>query len=145
MTTVQHVLEQKSNTILSVRSFDSVEDVLKLMQHHRVRAILVVNDGNLVGVVSQGDCAIKVLLPNHNPKEVAVSTIMTSNPLTVMPTNSLEECMAIMVHKHIRHLPVLEKNKVVGVISIGDLVKSIIEFQGSQIKFLETYINGHGN
>ena len=145
MTTVQHVLEQKSNTILSVRSFDSVEDVLKLMQHHRVRAILVVNDGNLVGVVSQGDCAIKVLLPNHNPKEVAVSTIMTSNPLTVMPPNSLEECMAIMVHKHIRHLPVLEKNKVVGVISIGDLVKSIIEFQGSQIKFLETYINGHGN
>ena len=145
MTTVQHVLEQKSNNILSVRSFDSVEDVLKLMQHHRVRAILVINDGNLAGIVSQGDCAIKVLLPNNNPKEVAVSTIMTSNPLTVMPTNSLEECMAIMVHKHIRHLPVIEKNKVVGVISIGDLVKSIIEFQGSQIKFLETYINGHGN
>lgn len=145
MTTVQHILEQKSNTILSVRSFDSVEDVLKLMQHHRVRAILVINDENLAGIVSQGDCAIKVLLPNHNPKEVAVSTIMTSNPLTVMSTNSLEECMAIMVHKHIRHLPVLEKNKVVGVISIGDLVKSIIEIQGSQIKFLETYINGHGN
>jgi CBS domain-containing protein len=121
-----------------------VEDVLMLMREHRVRAILVVDDGNLVGIVSQGDCAIKVLLPHNNPKQVAVSKIMTANPLTVMPSNSLEECMAIMVHKHIRHLPVLENNKVVGVISVGDLVKSIIELQGSQIKFLETYINGHG-
>ena len=69
---------------------------------------------------------------------------MTTNPLTVDLSNSLEECMAIMVHKHIRHLPVLENNKVVGVISIGDLVKNILELQDSQIKFLETYIKGHG-
>lgn len=66
------------------------------------------------------------------------------NPLTVMLTNSLEECMAIMVHKHIRHLPVVEAKKVVGVISVGDTVKNIIEHQGNQIKFLETYIKGHG-
>ena len=144
MTTVKQVIEQKANTLFSVRSSDNVEDVLMLMREHRVRAILVVDDGNLVGIVSQGDCAIKVLLPHNNPKQVAVSKIMTANPLTVMPSNSLEECMAIMVHKHIRHLPVLENNKVVGVISVGDLVKSIIELQGSQIKFLETYINGHG-
>jgi CBS domain-containing protein len=69
---------------------------------------------------------------------------MTANPLTVTLSNSLEECMAIMVHKHIRHLPVVENNKVVGVISVGDTVKNVIEAQGSQIKFLETYINGHG-
>jgi CBS domain-containing protein len=94
--------------------------------------------------VSQGDCAIKVLLPNNNPKQVAVSKIMTAKPLTVTLSNSLEECMAIMVHKHIRHLPVLEGARLVGVISVGDLVKSIIEHQGSQIKFLETYIHGHG-
>ena len=144
MTTVKQVIEQKANTLFSVRSADSVENVLMLMRDHRVRAILVIDDGNLVGIVSQGDCAIKVLLPHNNPKQVAVSKIMTANPLTVTPSNSLEECMAIMVHKHIRHLPVLEKNKVVGVISVGDLVKSIIELQGSQIKFLETYINGHG-
>jgi len=144
MTTVKQVIEQKANTIFSVRSSDTVENVLMLMRDHRVRAILVVDDGNLVGIVSQGDCAIKVLLPHNNPKQVTVSKIMTVNPLTVLPSNSLEECMAIMVHKHIRHLPVLEKNKVVGVISVGDLVKSIIEAQGSQIKFLETYINGHG-
>jgi CBS domain-containing protein len=144
MTTVKQVIDQKANAIFSVRSSDTVENVLMLMREHRVRAILVVDDGVLAGIVSQGDCAIKVLLPHNNPKQVVVSTIMTKNPLTVMPSNSLEECMAIMVHKHIRHLPVLEKNKVVGVISVGDLVKSIIELQGSQIKFLETYINGHG-
>ena len=144
MTTVKQVIEQKANTIFSVRSSDTVENVLMLMRDHRVRAILVVDDGNLVGIVSQGDCAIKVLLPYNNPKQVTVSKIMTVNPLTVLPSNSLEECMAIMVHKHIRHLPVLDKSKVVGVISVGDLVKSIIEAQGSQIKFLETYINGHG-
>jgi CBS domain-containing protein len=144
MTTVKQVIEKKANTIFSVRSSDTVEDVLILMREHRVRAILVVDDGVLAGIVSQGDCAIKVLLPNNNPKQVAVSKIMTAKPLTVTPSNSLEECMAIMVHKHIRHLPVLEEARLVGVISVGDLVKSIIEHQGSQIKFLETYIHGHG-
>jgi CBS domain-containing protein len=144
MTTVKQVIEKKSNTIFSVRSSDTVENVLLLMREHRVRAILVIDDGVLAGIVSQGDCAIKVLLPNNNPKQVAVSKIMTAKPLTVTPLNSLEECMAIMVHKHIRHLPVLHESKVVGVISVGDLVKSIIENQGSQIKFLETFINGHG-
>jgi CBS domain-containing protein len=144
MTTVKHLIDKKNNTIFSVNSSDPVEKVLILMRDHRVRAALVIDDDNLVGIVSQGDCAIKVLLPNNNPKEVSVAKIMTANPLTVKLSNSLEECMAIMVHKHIRHLPVLEKNKVVGVISVGDLVKNIIEIQGSQIKFLETYIKGHG-
>jgi signal-transduction protein with cAMP-binding, CBS, and nucleotidyltransferase domain len=83
------------------------------------------------------------LLPYNNPKEVSVSKIMTANPLTVNLSNSLEECMAIMVHKHIRHLPVLEEKKVIGVISVGDIVKNIIELQGDLIKFLETYIKGH--
>jgi len=144
MSTVKQVLNQKNNTVLSVSSTDNVEKVLTVMRDHRVRAVLVIDDGNLVGIVSQGDCAIKVLLPNNNPKQVAVSKIMTANPLAVTLSNSLYECMAIMVHKHIRHLPVVEKNKVVGVISIGDLVKNILELQGSQIKFLETYIKGHG-
>ena len=69
---------------------------------------------------------------------------MTSNPLTVGLQNTLEECMAIMVHKHIRHLPVVESAKLMGVVSIGDIVKNVIELQGSQIKFLETYIKGYG-
>ena len=144
MTTVKKIIDQKSKTIFSVRSSDPVENVLKIMRDFRVRAVLVIDDSALKGIVSQGDCAIKVLLPHHNPSEVPVSKIMTPNPLTVKLTNSLDECMAIMVHKHIRHLPVLEANKVVGVISVGDMVKNIIELQGNQIKFLETYIKGHG-
>jgi len=144
MATVKHILDQKTNIIFSVRSTDTVEDVLKIMRDFRVRAVLVIDDGALMGIVSQGDCAIKVLLPHNNPAQVLVSKIMTPNPLTVSLTNALEECMAIMVHKHIRHLPVLEGQKVIGVISVGDLVKNIIEQQGNQIKFLETYIKGHG-
>ena len=144
MTTVKKIIDQKSKTIFSVRSTDPVVDVLKIMRDFRVRAVLVIDDSELKGIVSQGDCAIKVLLPHHNASEVAVSTIMTPNPLTVKLSNTLDECMAIMVHKHIRHLPVLEANNVVGVVSVGDTVKSIIELQGNQIKFLETYIKGHG-
>ncbi|QWD20459.1 CBS domain-containing protein [Polynucleobacter paneuropaeus] len=145
MTTVKHVIEKKPKTIFSVRSSDTVDNVLTVMRDHRVRAVLVIDDGKLAGIVSQGDCAIKVLLPYDNPKQVLVSKIMTANPLTVSLSNSLEECMAIMVHKHIRHLPVVEEKKVVGIISVGDTVKNIIESQGDQIKFLETYIKGHGS
>ena len=144
MTTLKKIIEQKSNTIFSVSTSDPIESVLKIMRDFRVRAVLVIDDNELKGIVSQGDCAIKVLLPQLNPTQVKVSTIMTPKPLTVKLANSLDECMAIMVHKHIRHLPVVENNKVVGVVSIGDLVKNIIELQGNQIKFLETYIKGHG-
>jgi CBS domain-containing protein len=144
MTTVKKIIEQKANTIFSVSTSDPVANVLKIMRDFRVRAVLVIDGSELKGIVSQGDCAIKVLLPHQDPTQVLVSKIMTPKPLTVTQSNSLEECMAIMVHKHIRHLPVVENNKVVGVVSIGDLVKNIIEQQGNQIKFLETYIKGHG-
>lgn len=144
MNTIKQCIDKKNKAIFSVRSTSSVEDALILMRENRVRAILVIDDEQLVGIVSQGDCAIKVLLPHRDPKTTIIKEIMTSNPLTVSLANSLEECMAIMVHKHIRHLPVLELTKVIGVISIGDLVKNIIELQGQQIQFLETYIRGHG-
>jgi CBS domain-containing protein len=144
MTSVKQCIEKKAATIFSVRSTDSTEKALQLMRDNRVRAILVMDDDVLAGIVSQGDCAIKVLLPNLDPKTTQIARIMTANPLTVTPSNSLDECMAIMVHKHIRHLPVVDQKKVVGVVSIGDIVKSVIELQGTQIKFLETYIKGHG-
>jgi CBS domain-containing protein len=145
MTTAQDCIQNKPKTIYSVRSTDTIEKTLILMRDNRVRAILVVDNDRLVGIVSQGDCAIKVLLPKKDPQTTLVSEVMTANPLTVTPKNTLDECMAIMVHKHIRHLPVIENNIVKGVISIGDLVKNIIEVQGSHIKFLETYIKGHGS
>jgi CBS domain-containing protein len=144
MTTVKQCLELKNNSVFSVRSSDTIEDALILMRDHRVRAILVIDDEKLNGIVSQGDCSIKVLLPHHDPKLMRTAEVMSPNPLTVSVDNTLEECMAIMVHKHIRHLPVVTSNKVIGVISIGDVVKNVIELQGSQIKFLETYIKGHG-
>jgi len=144
MTTVKKCIDQKSKVIFSVHSTDSTVDALKMMRDNRVRAILVIDDARLVGIVSQGDCSIKVLLPNLDPKTTLISEIMTPNPLTVSLTNTLEECMAIMVHKHIRHLPVVDSNKIIGVVSIGDIVKNVIELQGDQIKFLETYIKGHG-
>ena len=144
MTTVKQFIDQKNNTIYSVSSNASTEDALKLMRDNRVRAVLVVDDKKLTGIVSQGVCAIKVLLSHKDPKATPISEIMTSNPLTVGFQNTLEECMAIMVHKHIRHLPVVESTKLMGVVSIGDVVKNVIELQGSQIKFLETYIKGHG-
>ena len=144
MTSVKQCIEKKAATIFSVRSTDSTEKALQLMRDNRVRAILVMDDGALAGIVSQGDCAIKVLLPNLDPKTTQIASIMTANPLTVTPSNSLDECMAIMVHKHIRHLPVVDQKKVMGVVSIGDIVKSVIELQGTQLKFLETYIKGHG-
>jgi len=144
MTSVKQCIEKKAATIFSVRSTDTTEKALQLMRDNRVRAILVMDDDVLAGIVSQGDCAIKVLLPNLDPKTTQIARIMTANPLTVTPSNSLDECMAIMVHKHIRHLPVVDQKKVVGVVSIGDIVKSVIELQGTQIKFLETYIKGHG-
>ena len=142
MSTVKTIIDKKTNTIFSVTSTEPVQNVLKVMRDHRVRAVLVIDNGALTGIVSQGDCAIKVLLPHHNPTQVAVSKIMTPNPLTVTLSNTLDECMAIMVHKHIRHLPVVEKNKVLGVISIGDLVKETIAYQQGLIKQLESYITG---
>ena len=145
MTTVKQCIDLKNRDIISVSSTDSVEDALKLMRDKRVRAILVIDAEKLVGIVSQGDCAIKVLLPHRDPRGTRISEIMTANPITVTPTNSLDECIAIMVHRHIRHLPVMDQNKVIGVVSIGDLVKNVIELQGNQIKFLETYIKGHGS
>jgi CBS domain-containing protein len=145
MTTAQECIQNKPKTIYSVCSTDTIEKALILMRDNRVRAILVVDNDRLVGIVSQGDCAIKVLLPKKDPQATPVFEVMTANPLTVTPKNTLDECMAIMVHKHIRHLPVIENNIVKGVISIGDLVKNIIEVQGSHIKFLETYIKGHGS
>jgi CBS domain-containing protein len=144
MTSVKQCIEKKPATIYSVRSTESTSAALRLMRDNRVRAVLVIDDGVLVGIVSQGDCAIKVLMPNLDPNTTLISSIMTANPLTVTPSNSIEECMAIMVHKHIRHLPVMDQKKVVGVVSVGDVVKSVIELQGNQIKFLETYIKGHG-
>lgn len=126
MSTVKSALAQKGGALIHVRSGDMVIDALRQMRDNRVRSVLVIDDGVLVGIVTQGDCAIKVLLPGLDAKQTPVSQIMTRNPVTVKPNDRLDGCMAMMAERGFRHLPVLDAGKVVGVISIGDVVKDTI-------------------
>ncbi len=146
MTSVKACLEQKPQPIstVSVRPDDKVLAALELMRDKRVRAILVIESGKLEGIITQGDCAIKVLLPGLDAKQVAVKEVMTTNPVTVKLQDPIEACTGLMASRNFRHLPVVEAGRVVGVISIGDVVKDSIRQMGQQIGFLETYIKGHG-
>jgi CBS domain-containing protein len=144
VTTVKNCLDQKPNRIISVHPDDKVVIALALMRDNRVRAMLVLDEGRLVGIVTQGDCAIKVLLPGLDAKATFIKDVMTVNPMTVKLADPLEVCMGLMVERTFRHLPVVDAGKVVGVVSIGDLVKDHIRHMSQQIGFLETYIKGHG-
>ena len=145
MPTVRNCLDQKPGRIISVKSDAKVVDALQLMRDNRVRAVLVIDDERLTGIVTQGDCAIKVLLPGGDARQVVVSEVMTRNPLTVKPGDPVQACMGLMAARNFRHLPVLDGDRVVGVVSIGDVVKDHIRQMGQQINFLETYIKGHGS
>ncbi|MEN9778961.1 MAG: CBS domain-containing protein [Burkholderiaceae bacterium] len=144
MSTVKKCLAGKPTRVISVHPSDRVVVALTLMRDHRVRSVLVLEEQKLVGIITQGDCAIKVLLQGRSAESVSVREVMTAAPLTVTLDDTLERCMNVMASRNIRHLPVTQADKVVGVVSIGDIVKDIIEQQGSQIKYLETYIKGHG-
>jgi CBS domain-containing protein len=126
MSTVKSALAQKSGALIQIRSDDMVFKVLTQMRDNRVRSVLVIDNDVLVGIVTQGDCAIKVLLPGLDAKTTVVNQVMTRNPMTVKLGDQIESCMALMSAKGFRHLPVLDEGKVVGVISIGDVVKDII-------------------
>ena len=126
MSIVNSVLAQKSDVLIHVRSGDMVIEALRQMRDNRVRAVLVINDGVLVGIVTLGDCAIKVLLPGLDAKQTPVDQVMTGNPMTVKPDDPLDGCMAMMAERGYRHLPVLDAGKVVGVISMGEVVKNTI-------------------
>jgi CBS domain-containing protein len=144
MNTVKSVLSQKSSVLIHVRSDDMVVDALCQMRDKRVRSVLVIDDDVLVGIVTQGDCAIKVLLPGHNAKQTPVSQVMSVNPVTVKPDDALESCMAMMAARGFRHLPVLEAGKIVGVVSIGDVVKDIIRNLEHNLSDLTGYIMTDG-
>ena len=144
MATVQQCLQDKSDRLVSVRSGDYVVQALQLMRDHKVRAVLVIDDDRLTGIVTQGDCAIKVLLPGRDAKQTLVREVMTVDPMTVKPNDPLEACMGLMANRGFRHLPVMDGGRVVGVVSVGDVVKDSIRRMGEQIGFLETYIKGHG-
>ena len=144
MNTVKDVLAQKSGALIHVRSGDMVVEALRQMRENRVRSVLVIDDEVLVGIVTQGDCAIKVLLPGLDAKQTPVSQVMTSNPVTVQPDDQLAACMAMMTARGFRHLPVLDAGKVVGMISIGDVVKDIIRNLEQNVGDLMGYIMTDG-
>jgi len=127
MSTVRSALAQKSGALIYVSSGDMVVEALQQMRDNRVRSVLIIDDGVLVGIVTQGDCAIKVLLPGLDAKQTPVGKVMTANPVTVKPDDPLEGCMVLMAARGFRHLPVMDGGKVVGVISIGDVVKETIQ------------------
>ena len=142
MKSISQLLHAKGREVWSVTPDTSVYDALKLMADKNVGALLVLEANRLVGIFSERDYARKVILKGKASKDTPVKEIMSPDVLFVRPENSIEECMALMTDKRFRHLPVLEGNQVVGVISIGDVVKTIISEQEFTISQLENYITG---
>jgi predicted transcriptional regulator len=139
------ILKQKNGLICSVSPSDSVYAAISLMAEKKVGALLVLVEGKIVGIVSERDYARKVILMGRSSKETTVAQIMSTPVVVVSPDHTVGECMKIITEHHIRHLPVLHQERIVGVISIGDLVNYIISEQRETIRHLEAYITGtHG-
>jgi len=140
--TVADILAAKPGEIWSVSPDSRVYDAIAFMAEKNIGALMVLVDGELVGMISERDYARKVILSNRSSRETAVREIMTSPVTTVTPGVKVEECMRIVTFERIRHLPVIEGSRVIGVISIGDLVKAIISEQAATIDQLHHYIAG---
>jgi CBS domain-containing protein len=140
--TVNQILSVKGNDVYSIVSTITVYEALKVMGEKNVGAVLVIEDDLLKGVLSERDYARKIVLKNKASKDTFVHEIMARDVITVKLTDNLDYCMELMSTKRIRHLPVIENNVVLGVISIGDVVKSIIENQKETIQYLDSYISG---
>lgn len=142
MQNVRQILQKKGSQVWSISPDDTVYNALKLMAEKNLGALLVIDNEQLVGIMSERDYARKVRLMGKSSKEAPVKEIMTSDVLYIHPDRTVEECMEIMSEKHIRHLPVIEDGNLVGVISIGDVVTSVIAEKEYTIKQLENYIHG---
>jgi CBS domain-containing protein len=139
--TVRLILKQKGQNVWSVPPEACVYEAIEIMADKHAGALLVISEGNLVGVVSERDYARKVILQGKSSKQTQVKEIMTSPAIFVTPEQTIEDSMRIMTEKHIRHLPVVENGKILGVVSIGDLVKWMISAQQHTISQLHNYIN----
>lgn len=142
MQTVNQLLRGKGNQIYSVAPTDSVLHAIEVMATRHVGALLVMTEGTLNGIISERDYARKVILKKRSSHDTPVGDIMTSPAVTVTPTDTIRHCMELMTQRRFRHLPVMESGRVVGMLSIGDLVKAVIEDQSAQIEQLERYIAG---
>ncbi len=143
MGTVNRILRAKGNKIFTISPDICVYNALEIMVENNVSSLVVVEDENLVGIFTERDYARKVILKGKSSKETSIREIMSVNVITVTPDSTVDECMQVMTGKFIRHLPVLENGKMVGIVSIGDLVKYIIEEQKFIIENMEHYIVGN--
>ncbi len=142
MKTVAQILADKGNQVWSLDAGATVYEALELMAEKNVGAVLVVADDEPIGILSERDYARKVVLRERVSRDTGVTEIMTPDPICVAPNQEIEACMAIMTAKRFRHLPVVEGGRLIGIISIGDVVKSIISEREYLIQQLESYITG---
>ena len=140
MKPVKHVLKEKGKDIWAIAPDASVFDAIDLMAQKEVGALLVLEGEKLIGIISERDYTRKVILKGKSSKETKIRDIMTSPVICAHADQDVKKCMALMTAKNIRHLPMLENNRLVGVVSLGDLVKTIIDEQESEIHSLESYI-----
>jgi CBS domain-containing protein len=141
MTIVRQLLDRKGRSLFSVEPDTPVLEAIRAMATHQVGALLVMSGGTLRGIVSERDYARKVILLGRASADTPVRDIMSSPVLTVQPDTTVQACMQLMTDKHVRHLPVTDGGQVVGMVSIGDLVKAVIAEQQQQIEQLESYIH----
>ena len=142
MQTVNQLLQIKGHQVFSIAPQESVLRAIEIMATRHVGALLVMKDGALVGIISERDYARKVILKNRSSADTPVSDIMSSPAISVTPDDTVHHCMELMTEKRIRHLPVVIGGRVVGMLSIGDLVKAVIQEQTEHIQHLERYIAG---
>lgn len=142
MITVKDILDEKGTAAFTIAPGATVYDALKLMAEKGVGALIVVEGGEIAGIISERDYARKVVLHGKFSKDIPVREIMTATVYGVHPETTADECMALMTNKHVRHLPVCREGKLEGVVSIGDVVKAIIGQQKVTIENLENYIMG---
>ncbi|PYJ18200.1 MAG: histidine kinase [Verrucomicrobia bacterium] len=140
--TISAILNHKSDEVFSIAPDAMVFEAIEMMDNKNVGALLVMQHGRLMGIISERDYTRKVFLRGKRSRETKVAEIMSANPTVTHPREPVEKCLRLMTDKHIRHLPVLDGDKVVGVISIGDLVKWVISCQSAAIAHLESYIHG---
>ncbi|HEY4555268.1 MAG TPA: CBS domain-containing protein [Lysobacter sp.] len=140
MSSVRHLLQAKAPEIHSIRPDAPVIDAVRLMAEHHIGALLVMDDGRLVGIVSERDYARKVVLQGRSSSDTPVRDIMTADVVHVGPGDSVEHCMQLVTDRRIRHLPVVQGGQVVGIVSIGDLVRAVIQAQQIELEQLQRYI-----
>ena len=141
MKTVQQLLESKRHSVVSVPSSSTVLDALKVMAEKEIGAVVVIDNDHLAGIFSERDYARKVVLQGKSSKDTPVREIMTEKVVCVRPEQTVEDCMGLMTDRRIRHLPVLDHKKVIGVVSIGDIVKEMLSEKEFVIRQLESYIH----